>query len=151
MNHVARSLIAVLVAVSVGSTASVAAAEEALSPTAEAGRQEFNIYCVPCHGESATGNGVAAAALKDPPADLTMIAVRNGGTFDAAEVAKIIDGREKMPAHGSREMPIWGDHLDDDADEAGDRESLVQGRVALLVAYLETIQAKAPAKKKEGS
>ncbi len=152
MNHLVRSFSATALftgmVILVPAVFAVAAEDQPLSPTAEAGRQEFNTYCVPCHGESATGNGVAAAALKDKPADLTLIAVRAGGTFDPQQVAEIIDGRQNMPAHGSREMPIWGDHLGDDAAESSDAESLVQGRVALLVAYLETIQAKAP---KDGS
>ena len=122
---------------------------EALTPLQDAGRQEFNTYCVPCHGVDGQGKGVAAPALKDPPADLTLIAARRGGKFDAGEVAEIIDGREKMPVHGTREMPIWGARLGDDATEANDEESLTQGRVALLVAYLEAIQRKAPAEKEE--
>jgi mono/diheme cytochrome c family protein len=125
------------------------AEERVLSPTAEAGRQEFNIYCVSCHGEDAKGNGVAAPALKDKPADLTGIAARRGGTFDRVEVAEIVDGRQDMPAHGSREMPIWGDRLGEDATDSGDEESLAQGRVALLVAYLEAIQVPAPAGQKK--
>lgn len=147
MNRLARSFAvsAMLLGLTVAASTSATAEEEKkLSPTAEAGRQEFNTYCVPCHGESAKGNGVAAAALKEPPADLTLIAARRDGKFDQVEIAEIIDGREKMPAHGTREMPIWGDHLDDDAPDEGDKESLVQGRVALLVAYLETIQVEAP-------
>jgi len=146
MNHLARSFTAAaLLAGTIALAPAGIRAEQHLSATAEAGRQEFNTYCVPCHGESAKGDGVAAAALKDPPADLTLIAARRGGKFDAVEIAEIIDGREKMPAHGNREMPIWGDHLGEDAADVSDEESLVQGRVALLVAYLETIQVDAPA------
>ena len=150
MEHLGRSLatMALLVGLVAATPAPAAAQKQkkALTPTAEAGRQEFNTYCVPCHGTDAKGHGVAAPALKDPPADLTKIAARRGGKFDPAEIAEIIDGRLKMPAHGTREMPIWGDHLGEDAADVSDEESLVQGRVALLVAYLETIQQKAPAK-----
>lgn len=148
MNHLARPFAAVVLAFGLALPSLTLAEDTPLSPTAEAGRQEFNTYCVPCHGLSGTGNGVAAKALKDKPADLTRIAQRNGGTFDAAKVAETIDGRKDMPAHGSREMPIWGEHLGEDAAEQSDEESLVQGRVALLVAYLETIQVDEP---KEGS
>lgn len=148
MNHLARPFAAVVLAFGLALPSLTLAEDKPLSPTAEAGRQEFNTYCVPCHGLSGTGNGVAAKALKDKPADLTRIAERNGGTFDAAKVAETIDGRKDMPAHGSREMPIWGEHLGEDAAEQSDEESLVQGRVALLVAYLETIQVDEP---KEGS
>lgn len=149
MKHPALSFLAAVVAVGLASAAQ--ADDKKLTPAAEAGRQEFNTYCVPCHGESAKGDGVAAAALKDKPADLTMIAARNGGRWDATAVAETIDGRRDMPAHGSREMPIWGKFLGQDAQDETDQESLIQGRVALLVAYLETIQVEAPAAPREGS
>ena len=127
-------------------SSSVGADTGELSPMQEAGRQEFNTYCVPCHGVDAKGSGVAAEALKEKPADLTQISARRGGKFDAAEVAQVIDGRANMPSHGSREMPIWGQRLGDDAAEMGDEESLTQGRVALLVAYLGSIQRPADTK-----
>ena len=123
-----------------GSHQDADAGEQKLTALQEAGKQEFNFYCVQCHGASGTGDGVAAAALKKPPADLTRIAERRGGTFDEEEIRDIIDGRVNMPSHGTREMPIWGKHLGEDAADADDTESLVQGRVALLVAYIKTIQ-----------
>jgi len=140
-----RSFTAILVLGALAGTPCLGRADDQkLSPSAKAGRQEFNTYCVPCHGEDAKGHGVAAAALKQQPADLTLIAARHGGKFDAVEVAEMIDGRMKSPAHGTREMPIWGKHLGDDAADRDDEESLVQGRLALLVAYLQTIQAPGP-------
>jgi hypothetical protein len=46
--------------------------------------------------------------LRIPPPDLTRIAQRRGGNFPDAEIAAQIDGRTVVPAHGSRDMPIWG-------------------------------------------
>jgi len=40
--------------------------------------------------------------------DLTSIAKRNGGVFPVDRVMMNIDGRAMPRAHGTSEMPIWG-------------------------------------------
>ena len=69
----------------------------------------FQSYCAACHGKDATGNGPAAKALTKAPADLTRIAARNGGTYPEVRVKRYIEGLDEVPAHGSRDMPMWGD------------------------------------------
>ncbi len=54
------------------------------------------------------GNGPAAAALKTPPTNLTLLAVKNGGTFPDARIMQIIKGDSMTAAHGNKEMPVWG-------------------------------------------
>jgi mono/diheme cytochrome c family protein len=137
-----------LVAISLLATPASGQTEQKLSPLAEAGREEFNTYCVPCHGRSGIGDGVAAQALKKPPADLTRIAARRGGKFPDDEIAAVIDGRSDVVAHGTRDMPIWGERFTDDTADPGDAESVTQGRVALLIAYLKGIQVDVPAQPK---
>ena len=107
---------------------------------ATVGRADFVEHCAPCHGMSGRGNGPAASSLKKPPADLTRIAERHGGRFPTGEISKFIDGRNEIPAHGSREMPIWGREFTARMgnDDIGDE--LVRGRHLILVEYLETIQ-----------
>ncbi len=75
----------------------------------------FVRYCNACHGMEGRGNGPAATALQPPPADLTRIAQRRDGLFPVAEVTAVIDGRTIIPAHGSREMPIWGERFGEGA------------------------------------
>ena len=48
---------------------------------------------------------------RPPPTDLTHITQRHGGRFPVAEIAAYIDGRTVVLAHGSREMPIWGERF----------------------------------------
>ena len=72
------------------------------------GQDLFRAYCAPCHGADGKGNGPAAAALKTKPADLTTIKRRNGGKFPTERVRQTIVGEKGVPAHGSREMPVWG-------------------------------------------
>jgi mono/diheme cytochrome c family protein len=72
-------------------------------------RAMFDNYCAVCHGKSGVGDGPAAKALAKAPADLTRITVRNGGTFPETKVKRYIEGADEIAAHGSRDMPMWGD------------------------------------------
>src|SRR5579863_948889 len=72
------------------------------------GRQMYDAYCASCHGQGGTGNGPAAPALRVSPTDLTQLAAKNGGSFPGPRVAQVIKGDLSMPAHGSKEMPVWG-------------------------------------------
>ena len=60
-------------------------------------------YCASCHGLAGRGDGPAAAALVPPPTDLTR------STAELPELMKVIDGRRTIRAHGSSDMPVWGD------------------------------------------
>ena len=65
-------------------------------------------HCAACHGTEGRGDGPVAPALRRPPNDLTLLARENGGRFDTAHVATVIDGRSPVVEHGTREMPVWG-------------------------------------------
>src|SRR5579871_6879458 len=73
-----------------------------------AGVDLFREYCAVCHGTDAKGNGPAAVALKVKPADLTLISRKNANKFPELHVQSVIEGDDAMAAHGSRDMPIWG-------------------------------------------
>lgn len=95
----------------------------------------FRAYCATCHGVASKGAGPAAPALKAKVPDLTLLARDNRGKFPAARVREVIMG-DKVVAHGSREMPIWGPifhQIEADID---------RGNVRLdnLVKFLESIQ-----------
>lgn len=99
------------------------------------------MYCGSCHGASARGDGPVASALTPRPADLTRIASRNHGVFDAAEVARFIDGRARVDAHGSSDMPVWGRRFDDRVEHlVADETRLAPGTIYLVVEYLRSIQ-----------
>jgi mono/diheme cytochrome c family protein len=104
------------------------------------GSEHFVRYCAACHGSDGRGAGPAAAALKTAPADLTRIAARRGGEFPAGEIARFIDGRFAVAAHGTREMPVWGERFGERVPEAGVSEEIVRGRILVLVEYLKSIQ-----------
>ena len=104
------------------------------------GQDLFGFYCATCHGHDARGNGPVAGALKTAPADLTILARRNGGRFPRERVeAFITNGGDTLsPAHGSTAMPVWGP-IFRGLDPSGTR---VKVRIANLVQYLASIQAK---------
>jgi mono/diheme cytochrome c family protein len=105
---------------------------------ATGGSHLFRTYCAACHGTSARGDGPLADSFRRRPADLTTIAKRAGGVFPAAQVFRIIDGRQRVPGHGGPDMPVWGDAFKRSvlvADEAS-----VKRRIEQLVSFLETIQ-----------
>jgi mono/diheme cytochrome c family protein len=102
------------------------------------GQRSLQSYCAACHDTSAHGDGPLAANMKKPPPDLTQIAARNGGTFPAALVAQIIDGRQPVKGHGGSDMPVWGDAFK--ASRLGSSEESIQARIQALVEYLERLQ-----------
>ena len=134
-----RSL-SVITAIAAIATAATAK-EPAFDPVlAEVGKPLYLRYCASCHGSEARGDGPARAALIKQPADLTAIAARRGGSFPTGEIAQYVDGRFQLPAHGSREMPIWGERFGADVPEAGLGESIARGNIASLLEYLKSIQ-----------
>jgi mono/diheme cytochrome c family protein len=105
------------------------------NPVTAWGKDLFMQRCASCHGEDGRGNGPAAVALTNPPADLTKINLRHGGQFPRAEIMRFIDGERPVPAHGPRHMPVWGEVF---RDEKSDSEARM--RIHSLTAFLESIQ-----------
>ena len=111
-----------------------------VSPTSPAsGDEMFSHYCAACHGKDGKGNGPAAQALKKSPPDLTMLAKNNGGKFPALRVYTSVSGEFNMPAHGSPDMPIWGQVF---RDMSRGNDSHVKLRISNLTNYIEKMQAK---------
>lgn len=120
----------------------VLAAAPALSQDAARGAVAYATYCATCHGSSAEGNGPMAGLLVVPPTDLTWLASKNGGAFPTARVARRIDGRDMLAAHGGP-MPIYGPFFEGSgaAVKAPDGQPvLTSAPVADLIVWLESIQ-----------
>jgi mono/diheme cytochrome c family protein len=112
----------------------------------QSGRQLYLRYCSACHGPEAKGDGVAGTLMRPQPADLTLLASKNGGEFPMERVVRNIDGREALRAHGEPGMPVWGEVLGAEYGSEGKQrppiERRVQGRILSIVDYLRSIQAK---------
>jgi mono/diheme cytochrome c family protein len=111
-----------------------------VKPTSAAsGEQMYQTYCAVCHGKDGKGNGPAAEALKTAPTDLTHLAQSNGGKYPADKVSNTIRGDQNIAAHGTKDMPIWGNvfwHM------SQGHQSEVQLRIANLDRYIESLQTK---------
>ena len=107
----------------------------AIKPTpASDAKKMFDTYCAVCHGQGGKGDGPAAKSLAKAPADLTRIAARNNGAFPDVKVKRYIEGLDEVAAHGTRDMPMWGDlfrSLNRDTAEI---------RVQALASYLKSMQ-----------
>jgi mono/diheme cytochrome c family protein len=110
------------------------------------GRTTFRVSCANCHGEEGKGDGPIAPFMKVSVPDLTTIAARGGGEFPRDRVLRILDGRDEVPIHGPREMPIWGEVFQDPRVAGTDRglpeaqEDRARRRMEEVLAYLESIQ-----------
>lgn len=120
-------------------------AAPALAQDATAGKSEFSLHCAACHGLTGLGDGPVGQMLKIPAPNLAFVAQRNGGSFPFKRVYDIIDGRTVIAAHGTRDMPIWGDRYRKDSkpltpDQAEITDRLAQERILSLVYYIGTLQ-----------
>jgi mono/diheme cytochrome c family protein len=108
-------------------------------PTSAASGQDMYVsYCAVCHGKDGKGGGPAADALKVPPTDLTMLTKKNKGQYPSLHVATVIRGEGDLPAHGNKDMPVWGPLF---MQMAQGHEAQVQQRIVNLDHYIETLQA----------
>ena len=112
-------------------TTAIRAQETPDAAVVQSGRALFATYCASCHGIGARGNGPAAEELRRRPADLTQFAKRNGGVFNGARIHNIVDGRA-VKAHGTMEMPVWGDAF---KWREGLPEDAITARIEALVRY----------------
>jgi mono/diheme cytochrome c family protein len=133
-------------------TCTVAAQEKTQAPPAKvikhvpvktispaSGKEMYMSYCAVCHGTDGKGGGPAASALKAAPTNLTLLSKTNEGKYPALKVAASIRGEDSLPAHGSKEMPVWGKLF---WSMSSGHHSEVQQRVVNLNQYIESIQQK---------
>jgi mono/diheme cytochrome c family protein len=120
----------------VAAALALATAANAMEPSEEL----YLRYCGACHGPKGRGDGIAAPVMKPRPPDLTTIAQRNGGKFPMAAVIAKIDGRQTIPAHGTRDMPVWGERFEADTSEPAARHAEARGKLLMLAEYVRSIQ-----------
>jgi mono/diheme cytochrome c family protein len=114
----------------------------------DVGKFEYEGSCAVCHGLTGKGAGPMASQLKTPTPDITVLARNNKGVFPFDRVYQIIDGRQMLEAHGSREMPIWGRAFRQqssvffDSRVPHDSESSARSRILALTEYVYRLQGK---------
>jgi mono/diheme cytochrome c family protein len=111
------------------------------------GKREYDGSCAVCHGANGKGKTSFAELLQVGLPDLTTLSRNNGGVFPITYVYNVIDGREALKAHGTRDMPIWGRQFPlraaPEFDEyAYEPELYARGRILAVIDYLYRLQAK---------
>jgi mono/diheme cytochrome c family protein len=107
--------------------------------SAASGAEMYRSYCAVCHGMDGKGNGPAVPALKTSPGDLTLLSKNNGGKFPELKVYNSIRGEVGVPAHGSKDMPIWGDVFRAMSQSDNAQANL---RIRNLTKHIESMQVK---------
>jgi mono/diheme cytochrome c family protein len=102
------------------------------------GAEMYHMYCAVCHGLDGKGGGPAAPALKQALPDLTLLSKKNGGKYPNFRVSNAIQGDASITAHGSRDMPMWGDVFRGMKRD----EAVVKLRVYNLTQYIQSMQQK---------
>ncbi len=119
----------------------------ALAEQDSIGMLEFQKQCAACHGMDGKGTGPFLEFLKQTPSDLTMLSKKNEGVFPYKQVYQWIEDPQRVRAHGTSEMPIWGDRYNSEViekygpyDTGIGAAKEVQARILELVFFLATIQ-----------
>jgi len=105
------------------------------------GEENFVRYCAACHGSGGNGDGPVSTAISKPIPDLTLIASRHNGKFPRQIIKNAIDGRWRIDAHGTQQMPVWGYEFWISAGAGDFSETRVDQILNKLIDYLESIQA----------
>ncbi|MCA8880199.1 MAG: c-type cytochrome [Rhodobacteraceae bacterium] len=114
----------------------------AQEPDPANGQVLYSRHCSQCHGPDAKGNGPMAEILAIAPPDLTQLAAHNDGVFPTEAVARQIDGRAPILAHGG-EMPVFGPFFGGDdivVPLPSGQPMMTSLAIADLLAFLESIQ-----------
>ena len=103
------------------------------------GHRYFLRYCASCHGLDGLGDGPVAKSLSTPTTNLRKLGDKYGVPLPAHRIADLIDGRDTPRAHGTHDMPVWGERLYELGQ--GERGEYGIGEViGKIIAYLNTIQ-----------
>ena len=106
------------------------------------GKQLFIKYCGSCRGPDGKGDGYLSGSRKQKPADLTLIAKKNGGKFPEQTVMRFIDGTTDVRAHGNPDMPVWGEVFKQQIASSPTQQAEIRATILSIVNYIGSIQQK---------
>lgn len=78
-------------------------------PVPDTGAADYAQFCASCHGAAGKGDGPAAAGMRPPATDLTLLAQGNDGRFPRLRVMNRIDGYTMGMSDSP--MPQFGQEL----------------------------------------
>lgn len=95
----------------------------------------YQAYCASCHGLDGKGT---ATALKTRPTDLTLVVKNHNGAY----VYDAILGDVAVPAHGNKDMPVWGDLFYSLSKGKPNDRVEIQQRASNITTYIESLARK---------
>lgn len=104
------------------------------------GEDLYRRFCASCHGIEGRGDGPVAASFRVEVPDLTRMADRGRAVNVRDRIARIIDGRYIIGAHGTRVMPVWGEDLTRLEIGNPDAERSTQVIIGRLADYVSSLQ-----------
>jgi mono/diheme cytochrome c family protein len=133
-----------LAAITITLLAAARAAHAADSPDQDIKRTLYLRYCGACHGPEGKGDGIAAQYMTPRPTDLTQIMKKHDNTYPFKETMQIIDGTNNVRAHGSPDMPVWGEVWHEQSGISPNERAETRGKTMLITEYIFTLQERAP-------
>jgi mono/diheme cytochrome c family protein len=103
-------------------------------PPAASGAALDRRYCAACHGLQGRGDGPAAVALSPRPSDLTRLRTA------VPDLMRDIDGRRTIRAHGTAEMPVWGEVFEESLIGEPHRRRTALLQMKTLAEYVRDLQ-----------
>ncbi|HEY2388912.1 MAG TPA: HAD-IC family P-type ATPase [Candidatus Binatia bacterium] len=96
----------------------------------------YRRYCASCHGIDGRGDGPVAPVLTIPPTDLTRLEA------GVPELMREIDGRSMRRAHGTAQMPVWGEVFEGAAIGEPHRRQTALRQVEALADYVRRLRTR---------
>jgi mono/diheme cytochrome c family protein len=103
------------------------------------GKKLYIEHCAACHGIKADGHGPLEHELAVRATDLRYLAKKYGNPLPYDQIARFMDGRAEVKAHGPRDMPVWGEEMWRYPEGKGPANQ-VSEPVARIIRYLQSIQ-----------
>lgn len=129
-----------LVLASLAGTRVTQAADEAPDPK----RTLYVRYCSACHGQVGEGDGPAAQYMTPRPTNLTQIMKKHDNTFPFTATMKVIDGSNNVRAHGTPELPVWGEDWREESTTSPTERAQILGKVMMITQFVMSIQDRPP-------
>jgi mono/diheme cytochrome c family protein len=102
----------------------------------------YGNFCAVCHGASGKGDGPAVNALTKEVPDLTTFSANNEGVYPRRKVESAIYGDFRKEAHGTIDMPVWGQqflYARPDWSQLH-RKAYTRERIRTLNTHIESLQ-----------
>jgi mono/diheme cytochrome c family protein len=104
------------------------------------GKELYLKYCASCHGTQGKADGPVSRDLKVKVPDLTVLRRNNKGAYPVQRVMSSIDGSRVVRAHGTRNMPVWGEVFRQEHEKEKYTELTSLLTAKLIAEYISTLQ-----------